>query len=272
MNPMRLQRAIVLLHHDARFAADFFGPGLLPTPLSPEERALLLRADPRAFRTDPERPLRLLAALLEEFPVSCALLESPGAAPWRGQDAQRDPAGRPPAQAWLAFPSSREFREAIWRGGSFFRAFAAWLAPHVGPFARLEEALACVRRRFSRPGQGIARASHVEVLAVPTGTLSAYAAARAQLGATPHEAAARGIAVSLPPPGPGGEFVLVAAEGEQGPTLSPCSEALHDLLAGGDEARPREAWVAQARALGAGDDAPALIDDLLEEGLLSAAP
>src|SRR4051794_7594880 len=72
MRPRVVQRAAVLMHFSEKFArAVHAGP---VRGVDDDERALLTRVDARAFRTDPERPLRLLAALLDEFPVSAAVV------------------------------------------------------------------------------------------------------------------------------------------------------------------------------------------------------
>jgi hypothetical protein len=262
-----VQRACVLLHFDERFAAELFDPDKpAPAWLESDELALLRRADPRGFRTDPERPLRLLAALLEELPVSCAIV------------------GR---EALSGFLSSSVFRGAVLRGRLVVDAFGDWLLPRAGATAQLEQAIALARRRRQRRGPGIARAPGIELARVPVGTLAFYAEARARLGAAgaPHEAVARGARLSPPDEGAGGpgaglehplEHLLVemppAARAAEGPAVGPCAGALFSLLAWAREGRARAALIEEARRLGADDAAAEVIDGLLDDGLLSPAP
>lgn len=266
MRPEIVQRAAVLLHFDPGFAEalhDRERP--LPGWLAPDEAALLRRADPRAFRTDPERALRLLAALLEEYPVSCALL------------------GR---EALPAFISSSLFHNAVVRGRLVVDAFGDWLLPRAGGAAQLEHAIALARRRRRRRGAGIARAPGVELVRVPAGTLRFYAEARRQLGPSPRDAVAHGARLESAPDMEGLEELLVeqgpvrgpalaeerleALEAlEAGPSVAPCAAALFSLLSFAREGRPRDLLVDEARRLGADDEAHEVVTELIDAGLLA---
>jgi hypothetical protein len=250
MRPHVVQAACVLLHVDERFATSLFARDpKAPHPwLLPDELALLLRMDPRAFRTDPERPLRLLAALLEEFPVSCAL-----AGPER----------------WQAFTSSSLFHNAVVRGRLVVDAFGDWLYPCALGAAQLELAIALARRRRPRRGTELARAPGVEVARVPAGALALLQAGRASLGPVPHEAVARGARLQAPAHLPDVLECLLVVDGADGPQISPCSDELFSLLSFAREGRTRAALVDEAARLGAGAEADAVVDDLIRDALLA---
>ena len=239
-----VQRAAVLMHFSPEFARRVYAGERVPL-VDDEERALLCRVDARAFRTDPERPLRLLAALLEEYPVSAAVVGAP---------------------ALHAFLSSSPFENAILRDRLVVDAFGDWLFARAGDVAQIELAVALARRRRARRGRGIARAPGVEVARTAAGTLAFYARALASLGARPHEAVARGGRVEAPPEPAEREHVLVA-----GAEVSLCGEALFSLLSWAREGRERAALVDEARRLGADDEAAALVDDLVKDGLLASS-
>ncbi len=251
MRPSVVQRAAVLMHFDASFADDVRAGRA--RGLDDDERALLCRVDARAFRTDPERPLRLLATLIEEYPVSCAVVG---------------------AGALGAFVRSSPFRHAVMTDRLVVDAFGDWLFPRAGAVAQIELAVALARRRRRRRGMGgvddrLARAPGVELARVPAGTLAFYARARARLAAgaaSLQEAVARGARVEAPEPvwdEQGLEHLLAT------PDVAPCAEPLFALLAYAREGRERAALVDEARQLGADEEAEALIDDLVADGLLA---
>ena len=135
LDPERVQRALVCMHFDPAFAAAIRGDGRLdlPEPLTAAERDLLRAVDPRALKTDAMRRARAVQALLEEYPVSAALL------------------GMPVVDAFF---SSLRFREAVFTRGSMALAFASYLEDHsalVGGVATIEAAAAAVRRAALRP-------------------------------------------------------------------------------------------------------------------------
>ena len=255
MRPDVVQRVAVLMHFDAAFAREVFGAAH-HSALADDELALLQRVDPRAFRTDPERPVRLLAALLEEFPVSCAILGAP---------------------ALGAFTSSSLFRNAILRGRLVADAFGDWLFARVGGPAQLELATALARRRRRRrapphgreAGVGAlwARAPGVELAKVPAGTLAFFVDARARLGPRAHEAVAAGARAHAPPHA--GLEELLVVDGADGPDIAPCASALFSLLSFARDGRTRAELVTEAARLGADDDAAGVVDDLVADALLA---
>lgn len=253
-----LQRAAVLMHFDPRFVEALHDDARpRPSFLTPEESALLRRTDPRAFRTDPERPLRLISTLLEEYPVSCAI------------------AGR---DALLTFPSSSIFHGAIMRGRLVVDAFGDWLLPRAGAVSQIELAIALARRRRTRRGAGLARAPGVELARVPVGTLRFFTESRTSLGPLPHEAVARGERLVMPAESDALEDLVIEhsrsdvqqpGAASAGPTVAPCASALFSLLSFAREGRSRALLVEEARRLGADDDAEDVITGLLDEGLLA---
>jgi hypothetical protein len=246
-----VQRTAVLLSFHAPLVDELHAKRALPW-LHDDEAALLLRTDPRAWKTDPLRATRLLATLLEELPVSCAVV---------GVDVAR------------GFFASKPFQHAILHDRLVVDALGDWLLPRAGSVAQLEQAVAMARRarprRRLRHAGDLARASGVEVVRVPEGTLAFLARSRAALGDTPHEAVAQGARVEAPREPMNGplEHVLVV-----GSELSTCAEPLFALLSFARDGKPGSAVVDEARRLGADDDAQELVDDLVREGLLASPP
>jgi uncharacterized protein (UPF0276 family) len=130
-----VQRAVVRLLHTHRPEGDPDAPTarLLERlasegSLTAEELGWLRAVDPRAWRTDPYRCGRLLAALVDEFPRAVAA---------HGQD-------------MLPFFASDVFDAALRDGGSLAVAFGTWLqgvgSPEVAGHARVETAVAACRR------------------------------------------------------------------------------------------------------------------------------
>ncbi len=247
-----LQRVIVRMLYDPPFVERVYGGEPLPE-LSPRERALLVAVDRRAWGTDPLRRARTLTALLEEFPASAAL------------------AG---VERLDAFFSSADFHRAIQGRQSLARAFAGWLLPMAGPVATLEGALAAGRRDRAPPaGSGLVRAPGVRVLRCPGGTLARYQAVRGRLGADPlRTLTSGGLRLGSLPPLAGEEILLLERDGAGGARAGEIPEALAHLVERAGRPTPREALLAEARALGAdpGDDAE-IVDGLVGDGVLVEA-
>src|SRR5262249_43492594 len=71
MSHLALRRVMVRMLHDPAFTAAVYADpahALAGVDLTTLERRWLAEAPPAAWRTDPERPARVLAALLDEFP------------------------------------------------------------------------------------------------------------------------------------------------------------------------------------------------------------
>jgi hypothetical protein len=131
MSHVALRRVVIRLLHDAalvdRLARDP-DAALTGADLSSAERAWLLAVPVNAWRTDANRPRRVLAALADEYPATVR------AAPAR------------PA----AFFSSPHFHSAVQDRGSLALAFGGYMSEDadrgVVALARLELAAAVVRR------------------------------------------------------------------------------------------------------------------------------
>ena len=160
---------MIRLLHDPTFAAALRGDAdqaLAGLELTGIERIWLTQATPAAWRTDPERPARVLAALVEEYPLTTHL------APDRA----------------AGFFASAEFHDAVQARGSLARAFGAYLGrdapdPRVRALAALECAVAEVRRA-SMPlrmpsGMRLRLTPYARVLRLPSGTLQLAGVLRA---------------------------------------------------------------------------------------------
>lgn len=245
MSHLALRRVVVRLLHDPVFAAALAADperALAGVELVGEERAWLVATPAAAWRTDPARPGRVLAALADEFPATLALV------PERAR----------------TFLASTPFHAAIQERGSLAAAFAAHLAceggARVRAVARLEGAVAERRRAGSgapRPGE-LRLAPHLAVVHVAVGALDLLAALRA---------GARGGAV-----GPGEAPVLVVVPPDREATLEPLAPALAALLELARGGASRAALAAEARRQGAdsGED-DEIIDALIFDRSLVGA-
>lgn len=244
MSHVALRRVMIRLLHDPAFVERVHADperALAAVELTDEERAWIL-AEPRAaWRTDPARPGRVLAALAEEYPATTALAADHAA----------------------GFFASDDFHEAVQQRGSLAVAFGAHAMraadPRVRVLARLEQAIACARRAprlIARAGERVRLAPSARVLRVPTGALALLAAVRA--GRPPGRLAGAEEAVLVVAPPDGGEATVEA--------LAPALAALLERAADGIA---RDALVAEARRLGAepGEDAE-IVDGLAADGLL----
>ncbi len=167
MSHLALRRVMIRLLHDPRLVAALYAgheDALADVDLTAAERAWLLAAPPAAWRTDPARPVRLVAALAEEYPATVA---------------------RATAHA-AEFLRSPHFHRAVQERGSLALAFGDHLAsgtdPDVVALARLERAIAAVRRAPRAPAPSPAGRLRLSpravVLRLPRGTLDLLAAAR----------------------------------------------------------------------------------------------
>jgi hypothetical protein len=140
MSTQSLQRVAVRMLYDQAFLDQVYedaGAATRDCDLTQIERDWLRAPDLRAWRVDPLRRSRSLAALIEEFAVSVALFVR----------------ARSNAATRLdSFFSSREFHAGIQRGASLAAIFVAWFETRVDDRARdllrLEASLARVRREF----------------------------------------------------------------------------------------------------------------------------
>jgi hypothetical protein len=245
MSHTALRRVMIRLLHDPELlralAADP-DRALAGVELTAAERRALLATPPAAWRTDPDRPARVRAALADEFPAATALA---------------------PALADRFF-ASPHFHGAVQGRGSLALAYGAHLASHpdsrIADVARLETAIARLRRAPRRPDHsrdGRLRLSpHAAIVQTERGASAALAAART--GAPP------------PPGAAGREHVLVVRDGASGEiTLEELSPDLASLLDAAATEVPRASLVELAVRLG-GDEAEsaATVAGLEADGLL----
>lgn len=246
---MALHRWIVRLSIDPALVAALQSGAPIPG-LADDDRALLQAVDPRAWGVDLHRRARFVTTVLEECPVIGALL---------GPDA---------IDAWVGGPG---FSAALAPGGSLCAAAAEALAPAAGPLGELERRLCAARRARAPLGRGVSLQPGVDAFFLPTGTLEAFAAARARLGPEPlRTLVEEGLRLRAPSLGPGDEALLISPDVSGQPGISMSSPALVRLLDGCRSPAPRAAVLSRARKLGAGSGAAQLIDELLAEGLLCA--
>jgi hypothetical protein len=179
MSHTALRRVVIRLLHDPELAERLAvapDDALADADLSDDEQAWLCAVPAAAWRTDPERPRRVLAALADEYRASLAL------APARRDDFFRSP----------------HFHRAVQERGSLALAFGRHMAddadPRVVAVARLELTTANVRRaprriRPSPPGE-LRLAPSACVVRVARGAddvLAALRAARAPGAVGPDE-------------------------------------------------------------------------------------
>ena len=192
MSPTRaqlLQRVVVRMLHDPTFASRIYDDParvLQGSGLRPADWEHILRIDPRAWTTDPERPSRVFEAIRREYPAACA-------------SAELASGGR---RGMLRFFASVEFHSCVMDRGLLAGAFGDWLraegeqgrlgAKPTASLARLERACVDVRRVtrrpvLARPQDGLPErlAAHPErrLVELPEGTLGLYQELLARLAA-----------------------------------------------------------------------------------------
>jgi hypothetical protein len=244
MSHTALRRVVIRLLHDAalvdRLQRDPAALG--DVDLTAAERAWLLAVPPDAWRTDADRPRRILAALADEYPAAVRLAPS-----------RRD-----------AFFESSHFHAAVQERGSLAVAFGRHMSEgtdrRVVATARLELATAIVRRAPRR------------IPASPTGMLRLSpraAVVRVAAGAAELLDAVRGgrPATLL---GQTDEPLLVAraVDGDD-VAIERLEEPLAVLLEAAVESVPTSVLERSVVRLGgAPEEAAAVIRDLLQDGLL----
>ena len=240
-----LQRAMVRMLFDPAFTERVYsGP---VNALSEPERELLVSVDRRAWTTDRYRRSRAVQALLEEFPVTGAVLGVVGVD---------------------AFFSTEAFAHTLSDRGSLALDFGTWATERASGIARLELSIARARRAEPR-GAGIATRPGVEPVAIGQAHLALFSELRQRLGPTPLETFAAGWEpVALPDAGPL-EFLLVERAEDGNIGIGGGSAALVALLTFASTGHERSDVEAEAVRLGcSASEATELVDDLLAEGLL----
>ena len=251
MSHLALRRVMIRLLHDPAFAAEVYAnpaDALADVPLSADERKWLTAQPAAAWRTDPARPARVLAALAEEFPATVVLATEYAA----------------------GFLRSPQFHDAIQARGSLALAFGDHLRGAPDPRARavaaLERAIAEVRRAVVRPAASDVRvhlAPTAVITRVPRGALALLQAIRAgaEAGALAREedSLAREDEWVLATGDPAGEITLEALE----PALAAVLERARDGCS-------RDDFLTEACRQGAEpDEARELLVRLAADGLLA---
>jgi len=248
MSPQALQRFVVRMLFDPTLVDQVYDHTDIPG-LDADSRALLIRPDRRAWGTDPYRRTRALTALLEEFPAS---------------------AGQAGVAKLDAYFSSEIFHTVCDQRGSMALGFGSWVERLAGPVARLETALARVRRPRPPAGPGIVLSPTAAVIELPAGTLDQYQALRDQLGAHPVHTLVEGhIRPVALPDSASSQHLLVQGSPQGDISLTVTSPVLAQLLMAAQKPLSNAALQATAEDLGAGPgESVEIISELMAEGLL----
>jgi hypothetical protein len=244
------------MHFDPEYAAAVRSDASLPE-LGERERELLRSVDPRALTTDELRRARAVHAIVDEYPVSAAVI---------GLDAVD------------RFFSSPTFRACVFERGSMALAFGGHYLVDAHPRARgvgaIETAMALARRRVQVPvreaGITMGRAPGIEPVVTAAGMLAFHQRVLARLGSEPlRTLAKRRKPWAERPPDRGREHLLVEAKADGSLAIGTASEGLVELLRAASPARRRAELTRLAVELGAdADEAESLLDDLVGDGLL----
>jgi len=245
MSHLELRRVMIRMLHDPDLVASIYADpqrALAGEEISEAELGWLLATPRAAWGTDPDRPGRVLAALLEEFPVTALLAR----------------------ERVATFFASSHFHGAVQGRGSLALALGEHLGrasdPLAATLARLETAIARVRRAPRRaPPSAPAHlrlAPHAALLTSPHGTLAAFGALR-QRREPPALAA-------------GEEEILVLRHPSTGEvTAEECPEGVAAIVRAAERPVPRERLAAIAREQGADPgEETAILDGLVRDGIL----
>lgn len=246
-----LRHAMVRMLYDPGFVAQIHAGGA--PGLDAEELALLRAIDRRAWSTDRYRRSRSVQALIEEYPVTTAVL---GIA------------------AVDSFFSSDAFGRVLSRRGSLALDFGSWAQARGGSVVRLERAIAVARREQRPAGPGLVTKPGVEPLFLPAGVLDFYVDERKALGHDPVATLARRrTRAPRPVAGEGQDALLLEKDSAGQVQVGGASASLVTLLSFMTTPRTRAATLAHARRLGCapGEDAET-VDELLAERLLIERP
>ena len=256
LDARRVQQVLVCMHFDPTYAAEVRGSEPL-SELGERERELLRGVDPRALTTDEMRRARAVHAIVDEYPVSAAVV---------GLDVVD------------RFFSSLAFRTCVFERGSMALAFGRDYLPacaHARGVGAIETAMALARRSrqagaHERGDQMIVRAPGIEPAVAASGTLAFHQRVLARLGPEPlRSLASRRKPWPKAPPERGREHLLIEAKLDGSLAVGTASEALVELLMAAAPARPRAELARVAIELGASiDEAESLLDDLVADALL----
>ena len=255
MSAAAVQRVVVRMMFDPSFRAAVYAEparALAGADVTAEERAWLVRPDPRAYATDGTRAARALLALTEELPAATAWARAEG----------RDPE---------AFFTSPALHACVEERGVLVYAYAAWLAEGASaPLAQLvalEAAVARARRGRVEPdprGDGLVLGPRAALLPTPDGALAWWHAVR--------EAATLGRPLPVPALS-GVHDVLIIVADDGATSAEVLAEGLAALLEQARAPVARAALEAHAAALGlTAEEAAEIVDGLVVDRVLVPAP
>lgn len=274
MSTQSLQRVVVRMLYDQAFLDQVYenaGAATRDCDLTEIQRQWLRAPDVRAWRVDPLRRSRSLAALVEEFAVSVAVFVR----------SRSDAATR-----LDSFFSSTEFHLGMQRGASLAAIFVGWFESRVEVRARdllrLEASLARVRREFearltASPDSAvnldaaIRLSPAVEVFELSRGTVGGFSNILGQL--RQGEVAAMAMNASFPLsdrmlPSTEREGVLVDGRQEE-PRLEILSADLARVLAAASEPIEFPEFAGRAAVHGADEeDCRAILSSFATDGIV----
>lgn len=279
MTAVTMQRVVVRMMFDAAFRDRVYADAetaLQGLELTPDECRWLTAPDSRAYGTDTYRCSRALTGLLEEYPVTGALV-------------LRTPHG---LERLHGFFAADVFHHCIQERGSMAEAFGVYLRaetfaqqPDIARMAAVEGGIARVRRAGDFPPLSLGEltpdtrlrlAPWVELLSLPPTTLPRYSTlfdCLGQYGASRLEAVldtTYALPAGQPVQDDATEFVMVVGvSGAAGPSLEPASDELGALLnAAQADTTCRELCAVAVRLGAEPHEALELIQDFLDERLL----
>ena len=274
MSTRSLQRVAVRMLYDQVFLDRVYqdvGAATRDCGLTQIEQGWLQAPDRRAWRVDPLRRSRSLAALIEEFAVSVAMFAR---------------AGTDAAPRLDSFFSSREFHAGMQRGASLAAIFTGWFETKLDEPTRdllhLEASLARVRREFEA-GLGsptpvafdtaatFCLSPAVEVLELAQGTVARFSSVLGELrrGGVAQRAMDAAVSVPATPPAPDErEGVLVDGRHED-PRLEILSVELASVLSAASEPAGFAEFARRAAVHGADDeDCRSILSSFSEDGIV----
>lgn len=270
MSHQDVARVTMRMLYDAAFAEDVCAGRAPLAELDERERAWLADVDARAWQVDPLRGRRALKALLDEFKGSSLLVLAHTRSVASMHDFFRSPA----------------FHDAVQQRGSMAQGFAEWLegfdAPHLAGVLALEGGLAQARRELDALPERLATGVGGPWLARARGVLPIRAdgAALDTLNALEgwifEDALLPGASLTtdapglpaLPEPQPDAPLFLLAVPSGGHVHLVSHGRLVWDVLSLLDAPTALPRARKKFGALGLGDRAAGLLDQLVDAGLL----
>jgi hypothetical protein len=236
----RIQQVVAGMLHDPVLVERVYS-GKRIEGLEKAEQGLITRLDRRSFATDPHRRARLLQALIEEYPVSTAIL---------GLDAVD------------AFLSSKAFHQALSEYSSLALSFGFWLTSQADSLARLEYCIA-EARRYRPHGKGYQRQAGIGTVSLPAGFLEQWQRFKEGLGPEPLSSLLQGARAHKPVEKAEREWVLI-----EGDTAGLVSEELWRAIQFMQSPRTLPQVLKELRRLQSEGEEEEILKNLLNEKLI----